>query len=148
MVTSPSSATSSTHLLQTRLQKRTSHLVTLASNGAVAFSFDLSSVNMTPKQAAIVKKLFSQNPVAVATNGNHSASGEAGKNGPASKYLTPTEFESIRKLGVRLGSHGDLVATACDFCLHCVKLEAMPTNVDIAGNHLGIINQAPASPQG
>jgi hypothetical protein len=108
------------------LQSRISHRVTIGGTGNAFISFDLASVNMTPEQAAIVLKLFNQNPVAVAAEDGHSAAREAGKAGPASKYLSPDEFESIRKLGVRLGTQGVLAAAQCDFCLHCVKLEALP----------------------
>ena len=54
-----------------------------------------------------------------------SAEAERGKDGPGLRYLTPAEFESIRRLGVRLGTKGELLAAQCDFCLHCVKLEAL-----------------------
>ncbi|MDR5760485.1 hypothetical protein [Caballeronia sp. LZ035] len=112
--------------LHARLQTRTSYFVTLGGVGHATLAFDLATVDMTPEQDAIVRKLFSQNPVAVAADGEHVAAREAGQEGPASKHLTPAEFESIRKLGVRLGTQGVLSATACDFCLHCVKLEALP----------------------
>jgi hypothetical protein len=71
-------------------------------------------------------KLFAQNPVAEVAEEGHSFAAERGMDGPASKYLTRDEFESIRALGVRLGTSGVLAAAQCDFCLHCVKLEARP----------------------
>lgn len=112
--------------LTSHLHTRTTHVVTLGGPGNAMLTFDLASVSMTPEQEVIVRKLFSQRPALVATEGLHAAHEEAGKPGPASQYLTQAEFESIRNLGVRLGTKGVLAATACDFCLHCVKLEAMP----------------------
>ncbi|MFM0330106.1 hypothetical protein [Paraburkholderia strydomiana] len=114
--------------LHSRLLSRTSYFVTLGGSGAATLSFDLGELNMTPEQEAVVRKLFSQNPVAMSSEGEHAANREAGKEGPASKYLSAAEFESIRTLGVRLGTQGVLAATACDFCLHCVKLEALPNS--------------------
>jgi hypothetical protein len=95
-------------------------------DGIVGMTFDLQGVAMTKEQEAIVLKLFRQSPTAVLSDGQHRHDREAGKEGPASQYLTVDDFEAIRRLGVRLGTHGDLVALACDFCLHCVKLEALP----------------------
>lgn len=112
--------------LTSHLHTRTTHVVTLGGAGAAMLTFDLASVSMTPEQEVVVRKLFSQRPVLIATEGPHSARDETNKPGPASQYLTPAEFECIRKLGVRLGTQGVLAATACDFCLHCVKLEALP----------------------
>lgn len=109
------------------LQGRLSHAIRLSSNdGAVDLAFDLKNVSMTKEQEAIVLKLFDQKPVGIVTEEDHSHEKEKGMEGPGSKYLTKQEFESIRKLGVRLGTRGILVATICDFCLHCVKLEALP----------------------
>ena len=109
------------------LQGRLSHSIRLSSDdGAVELAFDLKNVSMTKEQEKIVLKLFSQNPIASVATEKHTHEKEKGMPGPGSKYLSKDEFESIRKLGVRLGTKGELVATACDFCLHCVKLEAMP----------------------
>lgn len=108
-----------------QLHSRTT--VTLSSpNPAVEMQFDVRRLRMTEQQRAIVYKLFSQNPVAEVAPEDHSHAEETGKKGPASRYLTRDEFESIRQLGVRLGTSGVIAMTACDFCLHCVKLEAMP----------------------
>jgi len=96
-------------------------------DGAVLMTFDLHNVEMSSEQRAIVMKLFEQQPVALVAVQEHRHVSEHGKEGPGSRYLDFAEFESIRELGVRLGTGGDLVATACDFCLHCVKLEATPT---------------------
>jgi hypothetical protein len=93
-----------------------------------AIQFDLARVKMTPEQRRIAGKLFSQNPTVVVTTEEHRHDLERGKDGPALEYLTRNEFETIRQIGVRLGTAGDLVATACDFCLHCVKLEALPVD--------------------
>ncbi|WON74464.1 hypothetical protein [Nitrosospira sp. Is2] len=101
--------------------------ITLESgDGIVGITFDLKSVKMTEEQQAIVEKLFSQEPIAVVTEEDHTYELEKNKEGPARKYLTQAEFESIRQLGVRLGTKGELKAAQCDFCLHCVKLEALP----------------------
>jgi hypothetical protein len=105
-----------------------SQKVSVASeDGSVTLSFDLANVEMTPDQAAIVHKLFSQHPSARVAVDEHRHAQERGMHGPGADYLDFAEFEQIRELGVRLGTGGDLVATACDFCLHCVKLEATPT---------------------
>jgi hypothetical protein len=94
--------------------------VTLGSpNPAASIVFDLQRLKMTDKQRATAYKLFSQNPVASISEGEHVSHEE----GPASKYLSKEEFASVRELGVRLGTSGVVAATACDFCLHCVKLE-------------------------
>lgn len=107
---------------------RLSQTVTVASDdGSVALSFDLANVEMTDDQAVIVRKLFAQHPSARVAVEEHFHAQERGKHGPGADYLEFKEFERIRELGVRLGTKGDLVATACDFCLHCVKLEATPT---------------------
>lgn len=112
---------------QLTLQAKLSHTVSLSSeNGAATINFDLNRVKMTLEQKQVVLKLFRQNPVAVITQGDHTHAMEKGKSGPASKYLDAEEFESIRQLGVRLGTEGELAAAQCDFCLHCVKLEARP----------------------
>jgi hypothetical protein len=107
---------------------RLAQTVSIASaDGSVSLSFDLSHVEMTDEQAVIVHKLFSQHPTALVAVEDHLHAQERGKHGPGADYLEFAEFERIRELGVRLGTKGDLVATACDFCLHCVKLEATPT---------------------
>ena len=104
------------------------HAITVRSeDGLVSLTFDLRGVQMSREQEAIVLKLFSQDPIAEVAVEEHLHSRERGKEGPGSKYLSFEEFESIRELGVRLGTGGDLVAAQCDFCLHCVKLEATPT---------------------
>jgi hypothetical protein len=95
-------------------------------NPAVELHFDLQRLKMTEAQRKIAMKLFAQNPVAEVAEEGHSFAAERGMDGPASKYLTRDEFESIRALGVRLGTSGVLAAAQCDFCLHCVKLEARP----------------------
>lgn len=116
--------------LRSQIRSQTVHLVSLSNDdGSVTINFDLSKINMTREQEATVLKLFSQNPTAVVTEEEHLHAREKGQEGPASQYLSRHEFESIREFGVRLGTRGDLVALACDFCLHCVKLEALPINV-------------------
>ena len=110
------------------MQMRTTHRISLsASNGDVEICFDLEKVPMTKEQEVIVRKLFSQSPMAVVADVEHVHNQESGKEGPASQYLSAVEFEKIRKLGVRLGTQGALAAAQCDFCLHCVKLEALPS---------------------
>ena len=110
-----------------RMAASVDHRLTLTSeDGAVAFSFDLNAVPMSTEQQAIVAKLFAQHPVAEVTTEEHSAAAERGAEGPGARYLSPEEFESIRALGVRLGTSGELAAAQCDFCLHCVKLEPLP----------------------
>ena len=106
--------------------KQSRQLELHSSDGSVTLRFDLQSIKMSDEQRRIVDKLFAQSPAASIALEGHRQSAEAGKPGPASRYLEPHEFEAIRKLGVRLGTKGELVATACDFCLHCVKLEAIP----------------------
>lgn len=95
-------------------------------NPAVEMCFDIDQLDLDDKLRKVVHKLFSQNPTAEVAVDEHSHTRERGKEGPASRYLTREEFESVRTLGVRLGTSGVLAATACDFCLHCVKLEARP----------------------
>jgi len=97
-----------------------------SANPAAELHFDLNRIKMTDAQKAIVQKLFAQQPIAEVVEDGHSHAAERGKDGPASKYLTKDEFASIRELGVRLGTSGVLAAAQCDFCLHCVKLEARP----------------------
>jgi hypothetical protein len=90
---------------------------------AVNLSFDLEKVKMSKEQKDIVHKLLNQNPIGEASLEVDPSDQQIG---PGSKYLTAEEFESIRKLGVRLGTGGDVsvsAATACDFCLHCVALQ-------------------------
>jgi hypothetical protein len=112
------------------MELKSSHVIMLAAeDGAARIAFDLATVNMSAAQAKVVRKLFSQDPVAILAEGEHRLSKEKGKPGPASRYLSSDEFESIRALGVRLGTKGELAATACDFCLHCVKLEALPNAI-------------------
>jgi hypothetical protein len=109
-----------------KMRLSTSHVLKIGSEGSNAgFTFELAKVRMTRRQAEIVRKLFVQDPVAEVAEGPHAYSKERGKTGPASKYLSRSEFEAIRTIGVRLGTRGELAATACDFCLHCVKLEAL-----------------------
>lgn len=110
----------------TTVQTRVSRMINLYSDDrAINLGFDLGKVQMSKEQETIVLKLFSQNPTAVVTTDKHLHEEERRKEGPASQYLTSAEFESIRQLGVRLGTKGELVETACDFCLHCVKLEGI-----------------------
>ncbi len=116
--------------LRSALRSKVSHYVALGNEDSVFINFDLDRVPMTEEQRRTVLKLFSQNPVLVVTDEEHRHSQERGMNGPASQYLTTDEFESIRELGVRLGTRGELVATVCDFCLHCVKLEALPARLN------------------
>lgn len=114
-------------VMHVRLQGGAGTKATLQAPGShVEISFDLDRVEMTDEQRAIVGKLFAQNPTALVATDEHTHAAESGRDGPARKYLSASEFESIRKLGVRLGSHGALAAAQCDFCLHCVKLEALP----------------------
>jgi hypothetical protein len=112
-------------IMQTKLQDADTVIVT-ADNPAVTMHIDLKRVKMTDKQRAIVQKLFAQSPITECTEGEHSYAAERGTDGPGSKYLTKDEFESIRELGVRLGTSGTLAAAQCDFCLHCISLEAKP----------------------
>jgi len=101
-------------------------VVVQSDNPAVSMSIDLRRLKMTDQQRATVRKLFAQNPVTECTEEDHYSAAELGKEGPGSKYLEPEEFESIRELGVRLGTSGTLAAAQCDFCLHCISLEARP----------------------
>ncbi len=70
---------------------------------------------MTDQQRATVRKLFAQNPVTECTEGDHYSAAERGKEGPGSKYLAPEEFESIRELGVRLGTSEPLLPPNATF---------------------------------
>lgn len=102
--------------------------VTLRSeDGSISMTFDLANVDMSDEQARLVRKLFAQRPKPRIAIEEHLHARERGKPGPGSEYLPFEEFEQIRELGVRLGTSDDLAAIACDFCLHCVKLEATPT---------------------
>ena len=108
------------------MRLKTSHTVRIASEDSnTGITFDLAKVKMTRRQAQIVRKLFVQDPIADVAAEEHSYSREKGKDGPASKYLTRSEFNAVRVIGVRLGTRGALAETVCDFCLHCVKLEAL-----------------------
>ena len=98
-------------------------------NPAANFVFDLHKIKMTSDQRSIVAKLFSKNPTPLISEDDHVSHDD----GPASKYLSRAEFTSIRELGVRLGTSGVVAMTACDFCLHCVKLEAKPEWGQAAG---------------
>lgn len=112
--------------LHTTSTNLTQNVTMRSGDGTVSMTFDLAAVDMTGEQAVLVQKLFRQNPTAEVTTEPHRHEDERGKEGPGSRYLDMEEFAQVRELGVRLGVDGDLVATACDFCLHCVKLEAMP----------------------
>jgi hypothetical protein len=102
-------------------------LTVRSEDNAITMTFDLANVEMSDEQAVIVRKLFGQHPDALVATTEHRHARERGKPGPGARYLPFEEFEAIRELGVRLGTDGDLVALVCDFCLHCVKLEATPT---------------------
>jgi hypothetical protein len=112
-------------IMKEQLQGKTTAVLNTP-NAAVTLHIDLQRLNMTDRQRAIVQKLFALNPIAEVAEAGHSHAAERGKDGPASKYLTREEFDSVRELGVRLGTSGVLAHAQCDFCLHCVSLEAKP----------------------
>jgi hypothetical protein len=91
----------------------------------VELVFNLHELKMSREQRQTLEKLFAQNPEGVVSEETHTRAEERGKDGPARKYLTKEEFASIRELGVRLGTSGVAAAIACDFCLHCVKMDPL-----------------------
>ena len=105
---------------QTQMTLEANQRISLSGeNQSAAITFDLKSVKMSKEQEAIVMKLFSQNPIAEMVEVGHDADLERGKEGPGSKYLTPAEFEKVRRLGVRLGSES-FRGPIIDFCLHVI----------------------------
>ncbi len=100
---------------------RVSQIMSLDFGGAVVANVDLSKVDMSDEQRAIVGKLFGalkRDDVNLLEDGDCEAGSCL-----ASKYLPNDEFEKIRNLQAVISTDAQAAGLICDFCLSCVAVK-------------------------
>ena len=91
--------------------------LTLKFSSGVSFDLDTSQVEMSPEQRAIYDRLAREQ---LEISDEEVLSNMC----PLETRIPWDDFESIRNLRIALGNEGAAAGLICDFCLHCLTVEA------------------------
>ena len=91
--------------------------LTLKFSSGVSFDLDTSQVEMSPEQRAIYDRLAREQ---LEISDEEVLSNMC----PLETRIPRNDFESIRNLRIALGNEGAAAGLICDFCLHCLTVEA------------------------